>query len=216
LKHSSHNFSEEPKDGKQFTENFDKFYTQSARIYDALVKWLPVWRNWLKEALPHIQGPRVLEISFGTGYLLTQYTKRFQVFGIDYNRTMVKMANINLSERGLNAELQQADVNFLPYATSSFDTIVNTMAFSGYADGSQALSEMERVLKLDGRLVMIDINYPKSPNWLGNKLTRFWMTSGDIIRDMDELFTSLGWKYDDKEIGAGGSVHLYVARKAKT
>jgi len=184
-------------------------------MYDLLVKYPPVWKNWLRQVTPYIQGTRVLEISFGTGYLLTQYANRFQTFGIDYNRTMAETANKNLLQGGYQAELQQADVNFLPYAMNSFDTIVNTMAFSGYANGRQALAEIKRVLKPDGKLVMIDINYPSNQNWLGTKLTQFWAASGDIIRDMDELFRSAGWEYDDKEIGAFGSIHLYIARNTQ-
>jgi len=213
LKDLSHQFSQEPADNKAFTENFDRLYTRFARTYDLLVKYLPVWRNWISHVLPHIEGPRVLEISFGTGYLLSQYADRFQqVFGIDYNAALAKTAKSNLSQKDLTADLQQADINFLPYETNSFDTIVNTMAFSGYADGKQALTEMGRVLKPDGRLVMIDINYPKNHNWLGANLVRFWMAGGDIIRDMNELFDKSGWSFEDEEIGGFGSVHLYIAK----
>ena len=213
MKQSSITYSQEPKDDKQFTREFDKFYSSFARTYDLLVKWLPSWRNWLRQVLPHIQGPRVLEVSFGTGYLLTQYADRFQTYGIDYNRTMAGTAKQNLSQKGFKAELQQADVYSLPYATDSFDTLVNTMAFSGYGDGKQALTEMGRVLKPNGRLVMIDIDYPANRNWMGMNMTRFWMASGDIIRDMHKLFQSLDWEYQEKEIGAFGSVHLYIATR---
>jgi len=215
LKKSMQKYSNEPRDSRSFTQNFDKFYTRFAKTYDVLVRYLPVWRNWLEHVLPYIEGRHILEISFGTGYLLTQYSSQLQVFGIDYNWAMVKTANKHLSEKGQRVEIQQADVNFLPYATDSFDTIVNTMAFSGYADGKNALTEIKRVLKPNGRLVMIDINYPKNNNLLGTKLTQFWMASGDIIRDMNALFKSLDWGHEDKEIGAFGSVHLYVATNAQ-
>ena len=44
--------------------------------------------------------------------------------------------------------------------------------------------------------------YPdKECNRLGMALTRFWMASGDIIRDMGKLFTESGWKFQEKEIG---------------
>jgi ubiquinone/menaquinone biosynthesis C-methylase UbiE len=211
LKDSSRKFSVEPTDNKNFTENFDKFYSSFAWTYDLLVKSLPVWRNWLNHALPYIAGTRILEISFGTGYLLTRYADRFQVYGIDYNAAMTKTAKANLSQKGLNAELQQADVNFLPFKENSFDTIVNTMAFSGYADGKQALTEMGRVLKSNGKLLMIDVNYPKDHNWMGTSLVRFWMAGGDIIRDMGKLFGESGWSFEEKEIGGFGSVHLYIA-----
>jgi len=206
-------YSPEPENQKGFTAEFDSFYTRFSGMYDFLVKLLPVWKNWLKCTLPHIQGPRVLEVSFGTGYLLTQYADRFQTFGIDYNAAMIQTAKRNLQRRGLSAFLQQADVTHLPYANHSFDTLVNTMAFSGYPDGIAALTEMGRVLKPGGKLVMIDIDYPKNRNRLGGALTKFWMASGDIIRDMDKLFEELGWEFQEEEIGGFGSVHLYVSEK---
>jgi SAM-dependent methyltransferase len=62
---------------------------------------LPVWKNWLNRTLPYIQGPRVLEVSFGTGYLLTQFAGRYQAFGIDYNAAMAQTAKRNLQRREL-------------------------------------------------------------------------------------------------------------------
>jgi ubiquinone/menaquinone biosynthesis C-methylase UbiE len=182
-------------------------------MYDFLVKSLPVWKNWLKRTLPHIQGPHVLEVSFGTGYLLTQFADRFQAFGIDYNAAMAQTAKGKLQRRGLVAELQQANVEHLPYASHSFDTLVNTMAFSGYPDGVAALSEMGRVLKPNGKLIMIDVDYPKDRNRRGMALTKFWMASGDIIRDMSKLFEASGWAFQEDEIGGYGSIHLYVAKR---
>ena len=41
-------------------------------------------------------------------------------------------------------------------------------------------------------------------------LTKFWMASGDIIRDMSELFEEFDWEYQEEEIGGFGSVHLYI------
>jgi ubiquinone/menaquinone biosynthesis C-methylase UbiE len=99
-------YSQEPQNQKEFTAKFDTFYTRFAGIYDFLVKSLPVWKNWLKQALPFICGPRALEVSFGTGYLLTQYADRFQAFGIDYNAAMAQTAKRNLQQRGLTAALR--------------------------------------------------------------------------------------------------------------
>jgi ubiquinone/menaquinone biosynthesis C-methylase UbiE len=206
-------YPSEPENQADFTAEFDSFYTRFARIYDWMVRYLPIWKTWLKQTLPHIQGDRVLEVSFGTGYLMTQFAERFKVFGIDYNAAMTQTAKKNLGRKGMIADLQRADVVHLPYADHFFDTLVNTMAFSGYPDGIVALNEMGRVLKPGGRLVLVDISYPKDTNRLGVALTRFWMASGDIIRDMGGLFEESGWKYRVEEIGGFGSVHLYVAQR---
>jgi len=206
-------YSTEPEDHDAFTRRFDVFYSRFAGVYDVLVKALPVWKDWLRQALPHIVGPRVLEVSFGTGYLLSQYAARYEVCGIDLNQRMVRTASANLDNAG--AALCQGSVTALPYRDASFDTVVNTMAFSGYPDARAALGEMTRVLKPDGRLVMIDVNYPNEVSWPGDLLVECWKKGGDLIRDMDVLFESAGLAYQDEEIGGFGSVHLYIAtRKA--
>ena len=206
-------YSTEPNHGEEHTEQYDRFYTRFAVVYDWLVKTLPIWRNWIGTAVAEIQGQRVLEISFGTGYLLTQYAGQFETYGIDYNQRLARIAQANLSQSGLKASLQVADVEALPYSDATFDTIINTMAFTAYPDGKQAFAEMNRVLRPEGRIVMVDISYPADGNRPGILLTNAWKAGGDIIRDMPALFEEFGFDYTDREVGGSGSVHLYVATK---
>jgi ubiquinone/menaquinone biosynthesis C-methylase UbiE len=206
-------YSPEPEDRNKFTEQYNNFYSRFSSIYDWLVKILPVWRNWIGTATPWIQGPRVLEASFGTGYLLSEYAGHFESYGIDYNQHLAIIALNNLRQSGLTASLQVADVEALPYPRASFDTVINTMAFTGYPDGQLALSEISRVLRPSGRIVMVDISFPQDGNRLGTALTNAWKAGGDIIRHMPELFERFGFEYTDREVGGYGSVHLYVATK---
>ena len=90
------------------------------------------------------------------------------------------------------------------------------MSFSGYPDGEKAVFEMRRVLKPEGKLVIIDVNYPADGNKLGIWLTGLWKRIGDIIRDMDDLFNKFDISYSEKEIGGWGSVHLYVVSKRES
>ncbi|MBW2312609.1 MAG: methyltransferase domain-containing protein, partial [Deltaproteobacteria bacterium] len=196
----------EPEDAKRFTLEWDRAYTAFAQPYDFAVRLLPVWKTWLRRALPHIQGPRVLEVSFGTGYLISQYAGRFQTHGIDYNRKMATIARNNLSRVRKKADLVRGNVEALPYADSSFNSLVNTMAFSGYPNGAQALLEMKLVLRRDGRLILIDFAFPPDQNWKGSKFASLWERSGDILRDMPTLFRDCDFDYTDESIGAWGSV----------
>ncbi len=206
-------YTKEPEDKQKFTDDFDGFYSKFATVYDLAVRLLPLWKTWIRKAVPHIRGPRVLEVSFGTGHLLAQYADRFETYGLDYNRAMVALTGKKLAGKGLSAKIREGSVEALPYEDGFFDCLVNTMAFSGYPDGVKALSEMRRVLRSGGRLILVDIGYPKNRNRPGMLLTRFWAHAGDIIRDMDSLLTRFGFDYEDIEIGGFGSVHLYLAEK---
>jgi ubiquinone/menaquinone biosynthesis C-methylase UbiE len=203
----------EPENKEQFTEEFNKFYTMFARSYDVVTRIFPFWKKWLKTTLPHIQGPRVLEVSFGTGYLLTQYAAHYETYGIDYNQKFVTMLQKKLKQKGISADIRQGDVQALPYEDGFFDSIVNTMAFTAYPDAAKAMSEMQRVLRTGGKLIMVDIDYPRDRKALGVQITKAWIAMGDIVRDMQPLFDQFNFEYTDQEIGAFGSVHLYIARK---
>jgi len=209
----SPDYSTEPENAQQFTEQYDAFYSRFAHAYDRLVKFFPVWRNWLDNALPWIQGPQVLEVSFGTGYLLTQYAGQFETYGIDLNQNLAKVTRDNLRRSKLTAHIQVANVESLPYPAAVFDSFINTMAFTAYPDGERAMAEISRVLKPGGRLVMLDINYPQDANHFGTLLTKGWKAGGDIIRDLPGLLDGFGFQFTDQEVGGFGSVHLYVATR---
>ena len=157
----------------------------------------------------------MLEVSFGTGWLLTRYAGRYRTDGIDLNPRLLEVARRNLDRAGVRAELRQGPVEALPYPEATFDTVVNTMAFSGYPDGAAAAAELVRVLVPGGRLVLIDINYPRDGNRLGTALVdRLWKPMGDLIRDVPALLSDVGSDVQDVEVGGWGSVHLYLATKS--
>ena len=209
-------YSTEPKDARAFSERYNRLYSRIAHVYDLAVPLLPFWRRWLSAALPHLRGPRVLEVSFGTGWLLTQYADRFEAHGIDLNAAMLDVATRNLHRRGLTARLQRADVGAIPYPDETFDTVLNTMAFSAFPNALAAMHELRRVLKRDGRLIILDVSYPHDNNLLGGALLGIGRLFGDLIRDMNGLFDACELDTRDQEIGGFGSIHLYIATKAKT
>ena len=53
-------YSREPHDPRAFTESFDRAYFRLARLRRRR-KLFPTWRRWLRQTLPHIEGPWVLE-----------------------------------------------------------------------------------------------------------------------------------------------------------
>jgi ubiquinone/menaquinone biosynthesis C-methylase UbiE len=206
-------YSKEPENSLAYTRALDKGYSKYAKVYDAAVKLLPIWKTWIKTVIPHIEGNRVLETSFGTGYLLMQYANHYDTYGIDFNNEMIEIARQNLSRKGVKATLQWANVEDLPFSDDYFDTIVNTMAFTGYANGERVMSEFYRVLKKGGRLLIVDFNYPANRNRFGYWLTKLMESAGDTIRDISKLLQAFSFEYTEEEIGGFGSVHLYVARK---
>ena len=206
-------YSNDPENATEHTEVLDKGYSKYVKAYDLAVKLLPIWKTWIKAVVPHIEGNRVLEASFGTGYLLLQFADDYETHGIDINNNMIEMAKKNLSQKGVKASLQWANVEELPFPDNYFDTVVNTMAFSGYPNGKQALAEFHRVLKERGRLLIVDFDYPSNRNIFGYWLIKLMESAGDTIRDMSKILPDFHFEFTEEEIGGFGSVHFYVARK---
>jgi ubiquinone/menaquinone biosynthesis C-methylase UbiE len=206
-------YTPEPPDKRAFTAHLDRLYGRTARLFDLTVKLLPTWRRWLDSALPHLRGPRVLEVSFGTGYLLTRYARQHRAHGLELNGPLIETARRNLERAGVEAHLVRGNVEALPYAAGSFDSVLSTMAFSGYPDGARALAELSRVLRCDGVLVLVDVGYPSHGGRLGSLVTRLWEAVGDIIRDLPSLLGAAGFDCVDEEVGGFGSVHLLVCRR---
>jgi ubiquinone/menaquinone biosynthesis C-methylase UbiE len=206
-------YTKEPEDAVQYINQLDRSYSKFAKFYDIAIKILPLWKTWIKSIIPYIEGEKVLEVSFGTGYLLTFYADKYETYGIDYSHKMVEVANANLKRKGIQANLQQANVESIPFPDGYFDSIVNTMAFTGYPKGKQAMSEFYRVLKRNGKLLIVDFDYPSNRNWFGFMLTRMMECAGDTIKDIAKFLQDYSFEFSDHEIGGFGSVHLFVARK---
>jgi ubiquinone/menaquinone biosynthesis C-methylase UbiE len=203
----------EPRDPKRYSSNFNTFYTIFSPVYDSMVKHSRKWQGMIGHAIPQIKGPRVLEVSVGTGWLISQYAERYDTYGVDLNTKMLRVTSRNLRAAGKSAKLQQANVEALPFRDEAFDTIVNTTAFSGYPRADRAMSEFYRVLKADGRLVLIDIGYPEDRNTIGMALGWLTEASGDILRDMGAIFSRNSFRYSKEVFGLYGTLSMYIAEK---
>lgn len=209
-------YTDESKIPSDYTHKMNKAYNWMAKGYNVFMFVFPVWKKWIKEIIPHIQGETILEVSFGNGYLMSQYASaQYAIYGVDYNERMVRLAREKMEHAGSDVRLYQGNVEKLPFPDNCFDTIINTMALSGYPDGDKALREMNRVLKSGGRLLLVDFDYPKDWNAFGCAFVRLWEKLGDIIKDIEALLIRNNFAYRRSSIGGFGSVHLYIAEKQR-
>lgn len=97
-----------------------------------------------------------LEVAIGTGLNLIHYPADVRLTGIDFSPEMLVLAKSRAKKLGRPIELKEGDAQDLPFADCSFDTVVSTYALCSVPDEARAISEMKRVLKPGGRLILVD------------------------------------------------------------
>lgn len=127
------------------------------------VKWDEIMGPEVVERLREIvekcgvkKGTTVLDVACGTGILtpilLEAVGEDGEVTGIDFAPEMVKQARAK--NFGSNALFQVADVMDMPFGDESFDQVFCNGALPHFPDIPASLSEMKRVLRAGGRLVI--------------------------------------------------------------
>lgn len=103
-----------------------------------------------------IRGDRALEVGVGTGRNMPYYASSVEVTGIDLSPGMLEQARKRASNLSLDVDLREMDVQELGFPDGSFDTVFATLVFCGVPNPVLGLTEMRRVCKSGGRMVLLE------------------------------------------------------------
>jgi len=113
----------------------------------------------------------VLDVGCGTGSLLELLRRRgVGVAGADISPKMIERAKKRLGE---DVDLRVADSESLPWGDASFSLAVCVGSLHHYPNPLRALSEMRRVLRCDGHVMIADPTLPPFVRQLANTFIRF-------------------------------------------
>ena len=140
--------------------------------YETLVD--PLFRD-IRRYIPEFSGMRagdkVVDVCCGTGAQVLEYGHRGIVAtGIDISPGMLKVATRNMERQKVaNVSFQLADATSLPLPDSYFDYASVSLGLHDKEKPSryQIISEMKRVIKQDGALILIDFQVPLPRNVWG-------------------------------------------------
>ncbi len=141
---------------------FNLLYHPFAFTYDlvAAIVSFGKWKDWVFSVIPFIEGTRILELGHGPGHLQRNLLNRGLVaVAMDESAPMGIIAKRRL---GSPHRLTRALAQKIPFAAETFDTIISTFP-SEYIFDMQTLSEAYRVLRSNGRLIVLFAAWPKSP-----------------------------------------------------
>jgi ubiquinone/menaquinone biosynthesis C-methylase UbiE len=120
-------------------------------------------RNVCFRFLNHGEAMSVLEVGCGVGLTLRQITgltkESVRVTGCDIDTEMLRLAaEVNRLDMGGRVSLVCNGDNSLPFVADVFDLVFSEGSLHHFDDACGMISEMWRVLKPGGRLVIVDLN----------------------------------------------------------
>jgi ubiquinone/menaquinone biosynthesis C-methylase UbiE len=155
------------------------------------------FRDIRKQLLRKAHG-KVLEIGAGTGVNFLYYTAAEHVIALDPEPCMVARSRPRATHAAVPIEVILARAEALPFPDHTFATVVGTLVFCTIPEPRQALSELRRVSKPGGTVLLFEhvrVRRPlagRLPDWL----TPVWkrLAGGcHLNRDMLALLTQAGF-----------------------
>ncbi len=123
--------------------------------------------------LPPLNGLRILEAGCGTGsFSLDLAARGARVVGMDRSAAMLSRARAKARERSKGIAWVQGDLVQLPFPAGSFAGVVAILSLDFMASREAALSELARVLRPGGFLVIGVLN--RFSLWTLKRAVRSW------------------------------------------
>lgn len=120
------------------------------------------WKRFAVEVSGVSRGDRVLDIAGGSGDLSRLFAKKVgdsgEVILTDINASMLAVGRDRLIDDGVNVPALQCDAEKLPFPDRYFDCVIVAFGLRNMTHKEAALAEMERVLKVGGRLLVLEFS----------------------------------------------------------
>jgi demethylmenaquinone methyltransferase/2-methoxy-6-polyprenyl-1,4-benzoquinol methylase len=144
-----------------------KLFDRVAERYDLMNDLMSlglhrVWKAFAVSVARPRPGERVLDVAAGSGDLASALGRRVspggEVWLTDINRSMLERGRDRVLDAGMLAPAVQCDAERLPFRSGYFDCVTVAFGLRNMTHKDVALSEMARVLKPGGRLVVLEFS----------------------------------------------------------
>jgi demethylmenaquinone methyltransferase / 2-methoxy-6-polyprenyl-1,4-benzoquinol methylase len=140
-------------------------FDRIARVYDRMNSVMTAgmhhrWRARAAELANVGPGSTALDVATGTGDLAIELARRgAQVTGSDFAPAMLEIAR----RKAPGLTFEEGDALALAHPDDSFDAATVGFGARNFADLDRGLSEMARVVRPGGRVVVLEITTPTKP-----------------------------------------------------
>jgi ubiquinone/menaquinone biosynthesis C-methylase UbiE len=134
-----------------------RYWDKQAGRYDGGMEF---WdRHLFGDSRPWVCGRavgEVLEVAVGTGRNLPFYPDGTRLTAVDWSPAMLGVARERAAALGRDVDLRPGDAQALDFPDGSFDTVLCALGLCAIPDDRRAVTEMARVLRPGGRLLLVD------------------------------------------------------------
>jgi ubiquinone/menaquinone biosynthesis C-methylase UbiE len=161
----------------------------------------------------------VLEVAAGTGRNLPHYPQGVRLTAIELSPEMLAIARQRAQDVGRDADLRLGDAQALEFPDESFDTVAITLGLCTIPDNRQAIREAHRVLRPEGRLLLLE--HVRSPSFPVRAVQRLLdplavrFAADHLVRDPVDHLAREGFEVERVERSKWGIVERLSARKAR-
>jgi demethylmenaquinone methyltransferase / 2-methoxy-6-polyprenyl-1,4-benzoquinol methylase len=150
--------------GRLPAESVRAMFDRIAPVYDAMNRTMTAGldRRWRRITAQFVvrQGDVVLDACCGTGDLaIADAGAGGRVTGLDFSERMLERAR----RKAPGLEWVNGDMLALPFADASFDAATVGFGVRNLDDLARGLAELRRVLRVGGRLGILEITRPRGP-----------------------------------------------------
>lgn len=125
-------------------------------------------RRWRKRAVKEIsksfKNPMIIDVATGTGDLAIEAARilPLKITGIDISEKMLQIGQRKVAERNLEnlIEFVRCDSENICFEDESFDVAMVAFGVRNFNDPVKGLSEMRRVLRRNGMIVVLEFSRP--------------------------------------------------------
>ena len=121
-----------------------------------------LWKAFTVQVAGVRKGDRVLDVAGGTADLSLAFAKKVgptgQVWLTDINHAMLSRGRDRVVDNGLLLPVAQCDAEKLPFPDNHFDVVTVAFGLRNMTHKDQAITEMRRVLKPGGRLLVLEFS----------------------------------------------------------
>jgi demethylmenaquinone methyltransferase / 2-methoxy-6-polyprenyl-1,4-benzoquinol methylase len=152
-------------------EQVAEMFNRIAPHYDLLNRVLSfgidrIWRRRVVGLLQDLKMPYILDVATGTADMAIAASKlrTTLIYAVDISSEMLAVARKKILKKGLQHTifLKEGDSEALPFDKSSFDAITVAFGVRNFGDLGRGLTEITRVLKPGGRLVVLEFSKPSA------------------------------------------------------